>query len=77
MHVLQCERHEMQAHLEKNSNSHLDLSMMEISRLRRVRFMKERYIVYPTIIGLEPVARKYNPGSYNKLKFKFKYCYVV
>ena len=51
MHVLQCERHEMQAHLEKNTNSHLDLSMMEISRLRRVRFMKERYIVYPTIIG--------------------------
>ena len=36
--VLQCERHEMQGHLEKNTNSHLDLSMMEISRLRRVRF---------------------------------------
>ena len=50
MHVLQCERHEMQAHFEKNMNSHFDLSMMEISRLRRVRFMKERYIVYPTII---------------------------
>ena len=65
MHVLQCERHEMQFHLEINTNSHLDLSMMEISRLRRVRFMKERYLVYPTIIGLisilmptEPVARK-------------------
>ena len=63
MHIWQCERHEMQAHLEKNSNSHLDLSMMEISRLRRVRFMKERYIVYPTIIGLNNHSNAYRASS--------------
>ena len=63
MHVLQCERHEMQAHLEKNTNSHLDLSMMEISRLRRVRFMKERYIVYPTITGLNNHSNAYRTSS--------------
>ena len=63
MHVLQCERHEMQAHLEKNTNSHLDLSMMEISRLRRVRFMKERYIVHPTITGLNNHSNAYRASN--------------
>ena len=63
MHVLQCERHEMQAHLEKNTNSHLDLSMMEISRLRRVRFMKERYIVYPTIIDVNNHSNAYRASN--------------
>ena len=63
MHVLQCQRHQMQAHLENNTNSHLDLSMMEISRLRRVRFMKERYIVYPTITGLNNHSNAYRTSS--------------
>ena len=63
MHVLQCERHQMQAHLENNTNSHFGLSMMEISRLRRVRFMKERYIVYPTIIGLNNHSNPYRACS--------------
>ena len=63
MHVLQCECHEMQAHLEKNTNSHLDLSLMEISRLRRVRFMKERYIVYPTIIDVNNHSNAYRASN--------------
>ena len=63
MHVLQCKRLQMQPHLENSTNSHLDLSMMEISRLRRVRFMKERYIVYPTIIGLNNHSNAYRASS--------------
>ena len=39
--VLQCQRHQLEDHLEKSMKSHLDLSMTEISRLRRVRFMKK------------------------------------
>ena len=42
--VLQCERHQMEVHLDKSMKSHLDLSNLEISRLRRVGFMKKAYV---------------------------------
>ena len=42
--VLQCARNRMENHLQKSMKSHLDLSNLEISRLKRVRFMKDSVI---------------------------------
>ena len=42
--VLQCARNWMENHLENSMKSHLDLSNLEISRLKRVRFMKDSVI---------------------------------
>ena len=39
--VLQCARNWMENHLENSMKSHLDLSNLEISRLKRVRSVKE------------------------------------